>query len=78
MKKFKEDDIIYFIESSSHIRQITVLKNTAGFCSIRFESGNCGPSGIRVRESKLFKTKKEAEDFLGKEHRKKTRFLVFS
>lgn len=66
MKNFKENDIVYFIESASYIRQATVLKNSAGFCTIRFETGNCGPAGIRIRESKLFKTEKEAQKFLNK------------
>ena len=64
MEKLKQGDIVYFIESSTHIRQATVLKNSAGFCTIRFDFGNCGASGIRVRESKVFKSEQEAKNHL--------------
>ncbi len=65
MKKFVAGDIAYFIESSSIIRQVTVLRNSGGFCTICFDTENGSPSGIRVRESKLFKTEKEAKEYLG-------------
>lgn len=65
MKKFVAGDIAYFIESSSIIRQVSVLRNSGGFCTICFDNGNSSPSGIRVRESKLFKTEKEAKAYLG-------------
>ena len=60
MKQFNEGDIVYFV-SSIIIKKTTVIRNTSGFCTIRFEDGNCGPSGTRVRESKLYHTKEEAE-----------------
>ena len=67
--KFNPGDAVYFIESSNFIRQATVLNCAAGFCTIRFETGNSGPSGIRVRESKVYRTENEAKDFI--ERRKK-------
>ena len=56
MKKFNEGDVVYFISSSVFIKKVTVIRNTGGFCTIRFLDGNCGTSGTRVRESKLYRT----------------------
>ena len=42
------------------IREATVIRNGSGFCTIKFND-NETPAGTRVRESKLFKTKQEAE-----------------
>ena len=59
MKKFNEGDVVYFISSSVFIKKATV--NAGGFCTIRFSDGNCGTSGTRVRESKLYRTEEEAK-----------------
>ena len=69
VNKFNPNDIVYFIESSNFIRQATVINCTGGFCTIRFETGNSGPSGIRVRHSKVYKSKQEAKAVI--ESRKK-------
>ena len=61
MAKFHKGDVVYFVSSSIFIKKATVIRNAGGFCTIRFEDGNCGPSGTRVRESKLYHTKEEAE-----------------
>lgn len=61
MKQFNEGDTVYFIASSIFIKQAKVLRNTGGFCTIIFDgNGNCGTSGTRVRESKLYRTEEEA------------------
>lgn len=52
---------MYFISSSVFIKKTTVIRNAGGFCTIRFSDGNCGTSGIRVRESKLYRTEEEVE-----------------
>ena len=45
----------------SLLRKATVIRNAGGFCTIRFEDGNCGTSGTRVRENKLYRTEEEAK-----------------
>ena len=66
---FNLGDIVYFIESSNFIRKATIINCSAGFCTIKFETGNSGPSGIRVRESKIYKSEQEAKAII--ESRKK-------
>ena len=60
-KQFNEGDVVYFVSSSIFIKKATVVRNAGGFCTIRFEDGNCGTSGTRVRESKLYRTEEEAK-----------------
>ena len=61
MKQFNEGYVVYFVSSSIFIKKATVVRNAGGFCTIRFEDGNCGTSGTRVRESKLYRTEEEAK-----------------
>ena len=61
LKRFNEGDVVYFISSSVFIKKATVIRNAGGFCTIRFSDGNCGTSGTRVRESKLYRTEEEAK-----------------
>ena len=68
MKRFNEGDVVYFISSSVFIKKATVIRNTGGFCTIRFSDGNCGTSGTRVRESKLYRTQEEANAIV-KQHK---------
>ena len=61
MKRFNEGDTVYFIASSIFVRKAKVVRNTGEFCTIIFDgNGNCGTSGTRVRESKLYRTEEEA------------------
>lgn len=69
MKRFNEGDIVYFISSSVFIKKATVIRNAGGFCTIIFDgNGNCGASGTRVRESKLYRTEEEA-NVIVKQHK---------
>ena len=69
MKQFNEGDTVYFIASSIFIKQAKVLRNTGGFCTIIFDgNGNCGTSGTRARESKLYRTEEEANAIV-KQHK---------
>lgn len=61
LKRFNEGDVVYFISSSVFIKKATAIRNAGGFCTIRFSDGNCGASGTRVRESKLYRTEEEAK-----------------
>ena len=70
MKQFNEGDIVYFIASSIFVRKAKVVCNAGGFCTIIFDgNGNCGTSGTRVRESKLYRTEEEANSIV-KQHKK--------
>lgn len=63
LKRFNEGDVVYFISSSVFIKKATVIRNAGGFCTIIFDgNGNCGTSGTRVRESKLYRTEEEANE----------------
>lgn len=64
MKKFNSGDIVYFIASSRIVKEAKVIRNAGGFVTIKFKDGNCGPAGTRVRESKLYHTKEEAEEIV--------------
>lgn len=63
-KQFNVGDTVYFISSSVFVRKATVIRVAAGFVTIKFDTnnGNDGPSGIQVRESKVYHTEKEAND----------------
>lgn len=64
MKQFNVGDTVYFISSSVFVRKATVIRAAGGFVTIKFDTnnGNDGPSGIQVRESKVYHTEKEAND----------------
>ena len=62
MKRFNEGDTVYFVASSIFVRKAKVVRNAGGFCTIIFDGdGNCGTSGTRVRENKLYRTEEEVE-----------------
>lgn len=66
MRKYDVGDIVFFISNGYYIREATVIRSRE-FCTIKFND-NETPAGTRVRESKLFKTKQEAEVIVGKTH----------
>lgn len=69
MKLFIEGDTVYFIASSIFVKKAKVVRNAGGFCTITFDgNGNCGTSGTRVRESKLYRTEEEANAIV-KQHK---------
>ena len=43
------------------IKEATVLKYTGGFYTIRFNNGGGVGGGTKVRESRIYPTRKEAE-----------------
>ena len=80
MQKFNEGDTVYFVASSVFVRKAKVVRNAGGFCTIIFDgNGNCGTSGTRVRESKLYRTEEEANEVV-KLHKEanKRRWWVFA
>lgn len=57
MKRFNEGETVYFIASSIFVKKAKVVRNAGGFCTIIFDgNGNCGTSGTRAREYKLYRT----------------------
>ena len=60
MNRFNLGDTVFFIANGYHIREATVIRTGSGFYTIKFND-NETPAGTRVRESKLFQTKQEAE-----------------
>lgn len=66
MRKYDVGDIVFFISNGYHIREATVIRS-GEFCTIKFND-NETPVGTRVRESKLFQSKQEAEIVVEKTH----------
>ena len=67
MRKYNVGDIVFFISNGYNIREATVIHCGSGFCTIKFND-NETPAGTRVRESKLFQSKQEAEIIVEKTH----------
>ena len=61
--KYKPGDTAYIVESNRIIREVKVLKVTGGFATLRFMDGD---GGIKLRESRLFTTREDAESCLPK------------
>lgn len=64
VSKYKEGDKVYFVSSSVFVKEAIVIRSGGGFVTIKFatNNGNDGPSGIRVRESKVYRTEEEANE----------------
>lgn len=58
---------MYMIVSSLFIKQVTVVKDEGEFCLVKFEGGG----GARIRRSRLYETKEEAEQMLPHKVKKK-------
>ena len=56
--KYNPGDTAYIVESGLFVREVTVVKVAGGFATLRFADG---PGGVRLRESRLYMTKEEAE-----------------
>lgn len=67
MNKYNVNDIVFFISNGYHVREAAVIRTGGGFCTIKFND-NETPAGTRVRVTKLFKTKQEAEIVVEKTH----------
>ena len=56
---FFSGDTAYLIHSNHFIREVTIMSaDNSGMCSVRFNDAN---GGIRVRSSRLFQSKEDAE-----------------
>ena len=57
--QFHSGDTAYIIHSNRFIREVTVMRTGSnGMCSVRFSDAN---GGIRVRSSRLFHNREDAE-----------------
>lgn len=64
---FKAGDTAFIVESNRIIRQVTIKSCSGGMYLIKFEIGG----GIKVKEHRLFATKKDAESSISKQPVKK-------
>lgn len=56
--QYNPGDTAYIVESGLFIREVIVVKAAGGFATLRFTDG---PGGVRLRESRLYPTKEDAE-----------------
>lgn len=61
--KYNPGDMAYIVENNRIIREVKVLKVMGGFATLRFIDSD---GGIKLRESRLFPTKEDAEASLPK------------
>ena len=61
--KYNPGNTAYIVESNRIIREVKVLKVAGGFATLRFMDSD---GGIKLRESRLFPTKEDAEASLPK------------
>lgn len=60
--QFHSGDTAYIIHSNRFIREVTIMSaDNSGMCAVRFNDAN---GGIRVRSSRLFQSKEDAEGHL--------------
>lgn len=59
MGKYKPGDKVYILESNRTVREAEVI-SSGSFCTVKFMSYN-GMAAVRLRESRLYSTKEEAE-----------------
>ena len=71
--EFKNGDTAYIVESNRSITEVTIGNIRGGFCIARYGARN--ESAIRLRMSRLYKTREEAEEVLKKYKKKPVNLL---
>lgn len=61
--KYKAGDTAFLIESNRIIREVSIIRVSGSFYTVKFVKDG---GGIKVRESRLFATREEAEVTLPK------------
>ena len=62
-KKFEIGEKVFFVQSAINVKEAQVINDSGGFVTVKLpETGG----GFRARESRLFKTKEEAERTIGR------------
>ena len=60
--KYKPGDTVYFLEQGHIVQQLQVVKYSGGFYTVRYMGRPWDrPSGFKIRESRLYATREEAE-----------------
>lgn len=54
-ERWKPGDECYIVENNMHIRPAVVMRISGGFCTVKFNG-----KGVRLRESRLYRTPEEA------------------
>ncbi len=67
MTKFNAGDKAWIVESTIFVKEVEIINVKGGFATLRFKDSN---GGMRVRESRLYKTKEEAEKAVDSNKRK--------
>lgn len=67
MIRFKAGDKAWIVESTIFVKEVEVVNARGGFVTLRFKDSS---GGMRVRESRLYKTKEEAEKIVEVNKRK--------
>lgn len=67
VSKFVVGSNAFFIESNRIIREVTIVSCRGEFYIVRF-AGNAGCGGMRIRSSRLYGSKEEAEQQLPKQY----------
>ena len=68
---FKVGDTAYIIESNRFIREVTIVKRSNSFCTVRFADSL---GAIFIREGRLYGTREQAEEKLPKKKTSKPKF----
>lgn len=58
MNKYNVGDTVFLIESNRIVREVSIIKSTGDYYTVKFVKGG---GGIKVRESRLFATREAAE-----------------
>ena len=56
--KYKPGDKAFIVESSRFVREVEIVKTAGGVATLRFADTK---GGIKLRESRLYATREEAE-----------------
>lgn len=68
--KFEIGSNAYIVESNRIVREVTIVKHSGDFYIIRFGTNG----GIRVRDSRLFASREDAEASLAENRTNKRRY----
>ena len=60
MNKYKLDQIVYIIANGNRIEKGKIIKIAGDFYTIRLKESLYGNGGIKLRESRLYSSEKEA------------------
>ncbi len=61
--KYNPGDTAFIVESNRFVREVEIIKITGEFATLRFSDTK---GGVKLRESRLFPTKEEAENSIKK------------